>query len=112
MKTISLAQLNERGWKTSRDLGRALAEFCEPGDTIDCLGFDSGTNSFADEFIWRFLERHNASDVEEIRFENASPLFVALIHRAKARRIHHVTATSIIPHGERLAVVSECFGGL
>jgi hypothetical protein len=90
MKLIRAAHIEKETAGTGREIGRSLAQLVSPGDSIDFAEFQTIDNSFADEFVWNFLENHSPKDIESIRFQNETPLMQILLQRAINRRAFDV----------------------
>jgi len=86
-KIIRVAEIENGHPGTGRHIGKMVGLKIEPGDTVDFQGLLTTTNSFADELIVTFLERHSFEDLKTLKFKNASPLLTILIKRAIHRRV-------------------------
>ena len=87
MGKIIAAEMERDHPGTGRDIGRLVGNEARPGDIIDFKDFLTTTNSFADEFIVTFLERHSFKELKTLKFLNASPLLTILLKRAIQRRV-------------------------
>ena len=86
-RIIRVAEIEKNHPGTGRHLGKMVGLKIEPGDIVDFQGLLTTTNSFADELIVTFLERHSFEDLKTLKFKNASPLLTILIKRAIQRRV-------------------------
>jgi len=91
-KVIKVAEIERACPGTSRDVAREVAKRATPGCVIDFSDFALGNNSFADEFIMRFVEKFGWDALREVVFKNMSPLLKSLLKRAVTRRRYEMTA--------------------
>ncbi|MDL1969480.1 MAG: STAS-like domain-containing protein [Candidatus Desulfofervidaceae bacterium] len=86
MAIIKAAEIENKHPGTGRMIGRIMADYVSRGDTIDFAGFESFSNSFADEFVKTFIEKYGKEAFQELNFVNTSELLKTLLKRAFVRR--------------------------